>query len=92
MMVSLETGIVCYVSLVNVIGFFLMGLDKWKAKNRQWRVSERTLFGIAIVGGSLGCWLGMYTFHHKTKHWYFVVGMPLIFVVQALSILFLTFN
>lgn len=91
-MVSLETGIVCYVSLVNVIGFFLMGLDKWKAKNRQWRVSERTLFGIAIVGGSLGCWLGMYTFHHKTKHWYFVVGMPLIFVVQALSILFLTFN
>lgn len=92
MMVSLETGIVCYVSLVNIAGFFLMGLDKWKAKNRQWRVSERTLFGIAIVGGSLGCWLGMYTFHHKTKHWYFVVGMPLIFVVQALSILFLTFN
>lgn len=92
MMVSLETGIVCYVSLVNVIGFILMGLDKWKAKNRQWRIAERTLFGIAIVGGSLGCWLGMYTFRHKTKHWYFVVGMPLIFVVQALSILFLTFN
>lgn len=90
--VSLEMGITCYLVLVNVIGFFLMALDKWKAKNQRWRVAEKTFFGIGIVGGSLGCWLGMYAFRHKTRRWYFVMGMPLIFVVQALFILFLTFE
>lgn len=92
MEVSLEMGIACYLCLVNAIGFLLMGLDKWKARKHRWRVAEKTLFGVGIAGGSLGCWLGMYAFRHKTRHWYFVVGMPLIFVVQALLILFLTFE
>ena len=90
--VSLEMGMAFYLCLVNVIGFLLMGLDKWKAKKRKWRAAEKTLFGIGMIGGSLGCWLGMYTFRHKTKHWYFVVGMPLILAVQVLFILFLTFE
>lgn len=71
-----------YLILINMVGFFLMGLDKWKAKHRKWRISEKSLFGVSILGGSIGTWAGMYVFHHKTKHWYFVVGMPLILVVQ----------
>ena len=60
-MVSLEMGIFGYLCLVNFSGFFLMGLDKWKAKRQRWRVAEKTFFGISVLGGSLGCWLGMYT-------------------------------
>ena len=91
-MESWETGIFCYLCLINAIGFFLMGLDKWKAKNKRWRVAEKTLFGIGILGCSIGCWLGMYTFRHKTKHWQFVLGMPLILAAQVCLILFLTFK
>lgn len=91
-MMPLEMGIFCYLVIINIIGFFLMGLDKRKAKKGKWRIPERTLFLTAAVGGSLGCWMGMYTFHHKTKHWYFTVGMPLIFVAQVCLILFLEFK
>lgn len=91
-MVSMEMGIFGYLCLVNVIGFFLMGLDKWKAKRQRWRVAEKTFFGVSVLGGSLGCWLGMYTFRHKTRHWQFVVGMPLILAAQVAVILFLTFK
>lgn len=91
-MLSWERGIFYYLCIVNVAGFLLMGLDKWKAKNRKWRIAEKTLFLIAVTGGSLGCLMGMYTFRHKTKHWYFTVGMPVILVVQVCSILFLTFK
>lgn len=78
--------ILCYVMAVNGVGFLLMGLDKWKAKNHKWRISEKSLFLAALLGGSIGGWLGMYTFHHKTRHWYFVIGMPLILLVQAVLI------
>ncbi|EOS22922.1 hypothetical protein C806_03543 [Lachnospiraceae bacterium 3-1] len=82
-MIKIEYGIVLYLAVINVVGFFLMGLDKWKAKYKKWRIPEKTLFGAAIFGGSLGAWAGMYAFHHKTRHWYFVVGMPLILAVQV---------
>lgn len=72
-----------YLLFMNLAGFIMMGLDKWKAKNRKWRISEKALFLVSIFGGSLGAWAGMYTFRHKTKHWYFVIGMPLILVVQV---------
>lgn len=68
--------------IVNVIGFMIMGVDKYKAKHHSYRISEKMLFGISLIGGSLGTWLGMYIFHHKTKHWYFVLGIPLIAIVQ----------
>ena len=74
---------VIYLILMNLIGFGLMGVDKQRARRRDWRVPEAALFGAALLGGSAGAWAGMYLFHHKTKHWYFVVGMPLILAVQA---------
>ena len=88
----LKTIVPGYFILINIIGFLLMGLDKWKARNRRWRIAEKTLFFIAVIGGSPGCMMGMYTFRHKTKHWYFVAGMPLIFVIQLAATLFLTFK
>ena len=74
---------VIYLILMNLIGFGLMGADKQHARRRDWRIPEKILFGAALLGGSVGAWAGMYLFHHKTRHWYFVVGMPLILAVQA---------
>ena len=74
---------VIYLILMNLIGFGLMGIDKQRARRRVWRIPEKVLFGAALLGGSVGAWAGMYLFHHKTRHWYFVVGMPLILAVQA---------
>lgn len=71
-----------YLIAVNVLAFSLMGIDKYKARHHRWRIPEKTLFLSAIIGGSVGAIIGMYTFRHKTKHWYFVVGMPLILVIQ----------
>lgn len=73
---------------MNIAGFATMGIDKSKAKRGAWRISEATLFLVAVLGGSLGSILGMQLFRHKTKHWYFVIGMPVIFFIQlALAIL-----
>ena len=68
--------------IMNILAFCLMGIDKHRARTRQWRIPERVLFGAARLGGSAGAWAGMYLFHHKTKHWYFVVGMPAILILQ----------
>ena len=76
--------------IMNMLAFCLMGVDKHRARTRQWRIPERVLFGAALLGGSAGAWAGMYLFHHKTRHWYFVVGMPLILAVQAAAVLYLT--
>lgn len=84
--------LICYLCVMNLLGFVLMGMDKWKAKHKKWRIAEKTLFLVGAAGGSLGCWLGMYTFRHKTKHWQFVAGMPLILALQIGFILFLTFK
>ena len=73
-----------YLLVINLFGFFVMGLDKHKAKKGKWRIPEKTLFLLAILGGSLGTTIGMHVFHHKTKHWYFKFGMPVIFVIQML--------
>ena len=72
-----------YIIIMNILGFCLMGLDKYRARARQWRVPEEVLFGAALLGGSVGAWVGMYIFHHKTRHWYFVAGMPLILAAQV---------
>ena len=75
--------LVIYLIIVNLIAFFLFGADKRRARNHSWRVSERALFLVAVAGGSIGALAGMFWFHHKTKHWYFRVGLPLILLVQA---------
>lgn len=71
-----------YVLIMTVIGFWSMYIDKRKARKHEWRVSEKTLFMIAILGGSIGSNLGMFLCRHKTKHWYFVIGMPGISILQ----------
>ncbi|MDU7026663.1 MAG: DUF1294 domain-containing protein [Clostridiales bacterium] len=72
-----------YLILINLIGFLSMGLDKSKARRGKWRIKERTLFLIALVGGSTGSLCGMYFFRHKTKHRSFVIGIPAILILQA---------
>lgn len=84
--VLLITG---YIATVNLIGFFLMGIDKRKAIKHAFRVPEATLFTIALIGGSIGSIAGMYFFRHKTRHWYFVYGMPAILILQIALVLFL---
>jgi Predicted membrane protein len=76
------TLLITYFAAMNVIGLFLMGLDKHKAKKHLWRIPESTLFITAVIGGSVGCIIGMYVFRHKTRRWYFVYGMPAILAFQ----------
>ncbi len=64
-----------------------MGIDKYRAKKNEWRVKEKTLFFLAAVGGSVGSILGMQCFHHKTKHYRFVYGMPVLLILQILLII-----
>ncbi len=73
---------ILYLVIMNLIGLAVMEIDKSRAKRHAWRISEHMLFLVSLIGGSVGTWAGMYLFHHKTKHWYFVIGMPLILVVQ----------
>ncbi|MCI9387413.1 MAG: DUF1294 domain-containing protein [Lachnospiraceae bacterium] len=78
--------ITLYLAVMNLTGFAMMGIDKRKAVKRLWRIPESTLFVIAIIGGSVGSIIGMRVFHHKTRHWYFVLGMPLILILQVLLV------
>ena len=77
-----------YVIVINFIAFLLMGIDKRRAIKHAFRIPEATLFLFAIFGGSIGSILGMYTFRHKTRHWYFVYGMPAILILQIAFIIF----
>ena len=78
-----------YFIIMNLIGFALMGIDKYRAKKRSFRIPEATLFIVAIIGGSVGSIIGMYAFRHKTRHWYFVYGMPFILLLQIIFFIFL---
>ncbi len=69
-----------------------MFLDKRKAKKHKWRISEKNIFLIALLCGSLGCLLGMNIFRHKTKHWYFRFGLPTILVLQVVAIVYFSQN
>ena len=79
-----------YFAALNILALALMGIDKWKARKGAFRIPEATLFIIAIIGGSIGSILGMYLFRHKTRHWYFVYGMPAILILQLLAFYLLT--
>ena len=81
-----------YLLAVNLITFFMYGLDKWKARHSRWRIPESTLLGLAVAGGSVGAWLGMQVFHHKTLHNKFRIGMPAIIAIQLASLGYLLFN
>jgi uncharacterized membrane protein YsdA (DUF1294 family) len=71
---------------LNVITFFVYGIDKWKAKKGKWRISEATLLILAIIGGSIGAWLGIKVWHHKTMHKKFKYGVPAIIVLQFIAV------
>ena len=75
-----------YLAVMNVIGVAVMWSDKKRARLHRWRIPEKVLFGVSLLGGSAA---GMYLFRHKTKHWYFVAGMPLILVCQAALAIYL---
>lgn len=79
--------IILYLAVMNLTSFAMMGIDKRKAVKKLWRIPESTLFILAIIGGSIGSIIGMRVFHHKTRHWYFVFGMPLILILQILLVL-----
>ncbi len=83
--------LIIYLIIINLIGFSSMALDKSFASKHMWRIPEKTLFLIAIIGGSIGSNLGMQICRHKTKHWYFVVFMPLILIAQIVLV-FMAFN
>lgn len=75
-----------YLVVINIAAFAMMGIDKKRAKKHKWRIPETRLFASALMGGGLGALTGMYFFRHKTKHWYFVVGMPLIMILNFVII------
>ena len=72
-----------YIITINIVTFLLYGIDKWKAKHAKWRIPEATLLGLAAIGGSVGAWLGMKVWHHKTMHKKFKYGIPLILTAQT---------
>lgn len=81
-----------YLCTVNVLAFSLFGMDKQKAKKRKWRIPEATLLGIAAVGGSVGAWIGMKTFHHKTKHLKFQIGVPVLICIHVCILMYFVFE
>lgn len=76
------TYLLWYLAAVNLVTFTVYGVDKAKARRGAWRVPEKTLFLLPLLGGGVGALLGMLVFRHKTKHWYFVWGIPLILLAQ----------
>ena len=74
--------VIVYCALINIIAFFSMGIDKEHAQKRGRRIPEKTLLSMAILGGGLGTWLGMYMFRHKTKHDYFVKIVSVVMIIQ----------
>ena len=75
-----------YIIFINLLTFILMGIDKRRARKRMWRVPEKTLWVVALLGGSVGSLIGMRYFRHKTKHKIFTMGVPLLILVQAVFI------
>lgn len=85
-------NIIIYFICINILGFFIMWLDKRKAKKGNWRIPEKTLFIITALGGGIGTIAGMYTFRHKTQKLNFVIGFPVITLLEIVLIIYLSFN
>ena len=77
-----------YLIFINIVGLLSMYLDKYFAKNNMYRISEKNLFFIAIIGGSIGSIIGMYQFRHKTKHRQFTTGLPFIIFIQIMILIY----
>ena len=81
---------IIYFAAINVVTFFMYGIDKWKAKRSKWRISEATLLWMAVIGGSIGAWLGIKIWNHKTMHKKFKYGVPAIIILQIAIIVYIT--
>ena len=86
---NLTTTILIYLIIINVVTFFVYGIDKYKAKHAKWRIPEATLLLLAVVGGSVGAWCGMKVWRHKTMHKKFKYGVPVIFILQVVLALWI---
>lgn len=81
-------NVIIYFVIINIVGFFIMWLDKYKAKKGKWRIPEKTLFIITALGGGIGTTIGMYTFRHKTQKLNFVIGFPFITILEIVTIIY----
>ena len=81
--------IIVYIIILNILGYLIMYIDKRRAKKQQWRISEQTIFLITFLGGGIGTTLGMYTFRHKTKKIKFIIGLPLITIIEIVVIIYI---
>ncbi len=85
----MQNFIIIALFILNILGLILVSLDKYKAKNRLWRIPERSFFILSILGGGIGVYIGLFLFNHKTRHWYFMVVIPLIILAQIVFIYYL---
>ena len=81
-----------YFLAINTVTFIVYGIDKYKAKRDKWRISEFTLLMLAVLGGSIGAWIGMRVWHHKTMHKKFKYGIPAILLIQIVLMAYLHMN
>lgn len=89
---TLHNILTYYFLAINLITFIVYGIDKYKAKKAKWRIPEATLLLMAAIGGSIGAWLGMKVWHHKTLHKKFKYGIPAILLQQIIAIIYLHIN
>ena len=85
-----DTIFLLYLAGINLLALILMGADKSRSRCGKWRISEKVLFLVAVLGGCPGAIVGMYLFRHKTKHLRFVLGLPIVLLLQLCLILYLT--
>ena len=81
-----------YLIIINVITFIMFGIDKYKAIKNKWRIKESTLLGLTFIGGTLGGMMGMYVFRHKTKKFYFFLGIPFMMILHVALFVYLVFG
>lgn len=81
-----------YLLAINAVAFIMYGIDKYKAKKAKWRIRETTLLLLAVLGGSIGAWMGMKAWHHKTMHKKFKYGIPAILLIQIALMAYLHMN
>lgn len=81
-------NIIIYLIIINLIGFLIMYIDKQKAKKGNWRIPEKTIFLVTLLGGGIGTISGMYAFRHKTQKMNFVIGLPVITILEIIAIIY----
>lgn len=85
----MKNNLIYYIFLINLIAFIVIYTDKQKAIRKKWRTKESTIMFLSLIGGSIGTYIGMYTFRHKTKHLKFTLGVPMIILAQVLAYIFI---